>query len=384
MAKTVIVRNGTILDPSQGIHGIADLWIRDGRFAGIFGKDEAPAREAIGETTDEKEEIDAAGCLVTPGWIDIHAHLFPQRAVLGIEAERVGVRQGVTTLVDAGSAGAAYYRQFADEVVATSVTGVLAWLNIAEQGLCEGRSELADLARLDVGRAVELVRSEPSIVGIKARMSGSVVRDNGLRPLELAKEASRAAGVPVMVHIGNAPPRLGDVLSLLEAGDVVTHAFHGKAGGMFDDEGRLIPEGEAALARGVKFDIGHGSASFSFRTMRKALDAGLGGYTVSTDIYSKNVEEGPVYSLAVTMSKLLALGVAPERVVEAATSLPAAVLGRSGTLGTLRTGAAADVTIALLAEKVTEFVDSEGERLTGSRLLEPLWAIKGGVSCRCG
>ncbi|GAA3410155.1 amidohydrolase/deacetylase family metallohydrolase [Paenibacillus hodogayensis] len=379
MSSAIIIRNGTIIDPSLGLNGRYDLRISGGIVEGLY-------RPGEGQTADgapAARELDAAGCIVTPGWIDLHAHVYPQRAVLGIEADRVGVEQGVTTVADAGSAGSAYYREFADEVAAASRTEVLAWLNIAEQGLCEDRGELADLSRLSVERTVELALAEPGIIGIKARMSGSVIRHNGLRPLEIAKEASRAAGVPVMVHIGNAPPRLGDVLDLLEAGDVVTHAFHGKAGGMFDDGGRLISEGVAALARGVRFDLGHGSASFSFRTMKAALAEGLGGYTISTDIYRQNYADGPVYSLAVTMSKLLALGVPLDSVVGAVTSLPASVLGRAGRLGTLRTGTIGDVTIVRLADKPVSFIDAEGERMSGESILEPVWTVKGGEVYPC-
>lgn len=374
----IIIRGGTVLDPSLGLHGLYDVRVRDGRMEGIY----APGQLAT--ESGGAREIDATGCLVTPGWIDLHAHVFPQRAELGVEADAVGVKHGVTTVVDAGSAGAAYYELFAREVAAASRTEVLAWLNIAEQGLCEGKKELADLSRLSVERAAELVRSEPGLVGIKARMSGSVVLESGIRPLELAKEAARAAGAPVMVHIGNAPPRLGDVLNLLEAGDVVTHVFHGKAGGMFDENGRLIREAVAALARGVRFDIGHGSASFSFRTMRRALAERVGHYTISTDIYRKNLEHGPVYSMAVTMSKLLALGVPLERVIEASTCRPADVLGRAEQLGTLRAGTVGDVTVARLKSAETVFADAEGERLVGDRLLEPVWTVKGGEVYRCG
>lgn len=378
MSGNIIIRGGTVIDPSLGLNGTYDVRIRGGRMDGLFAPGTLPS------PSGSEREFDASGCIVTPGWIDLHAHLYPERAVLGVEADRVGVEQGVTTLADAGSTGAATFAGFAQDVIASSRTEVLAWLNIAEQGLCEGRSELADLSRLSAERTAELVRSEPAIVGIKARMSGSVVRQNGIRPLEIAKEAARLASVPVMVHIGNAPPRLGDVLDLLEAGDVVTHAFHGKPGGIFDEQGELIPEALAALARGVRLDVGHGSASFSFKTMKRALAHGIGRYTISTDIYRQNRDEGPVYSLAMTMSKLLALGVPLIQVVEAATGLPAGLLGRGGQLGTLRTGTIGDVTIARLNETETVFIDAEGERLSGPAVLEPVAALKGGELYRCG
>jgi dihydroorotase len=365
----VLVRNGTVIDHQMGIHGLFDVVIDDGRIVEIC---------TPGESTSAAEQVlDATGCIVAPGFIDLHVHVYENQTYLGVNADEVGIRQGVTTVVDAGSAGSRTFTHFLEHHVSRSQTQVLSWLNISEDGLCLGNSELRDLSRLRPAETSLMVQKYPSIRGVKVRMSRSVIGDNGIRPLQIAKQVSVERGVPLMVHIGNAPPALPEVLNLLGPGDVVTHAFHGKPGGILDNSGRLIPEAEAALARGVLFDVGHGSASFSFKTMKQAKSLGLKPHSISTDIHKANVG-GPVYSLTATMSKMLHLGFSVGDVIEAVTSVPAKILRLEGQLGTLKPGTVADVSIVRLIEKPIDLVDSEGFTVRSSTSLEPIYTIKNG------
>lgn len=377
MTTDLLIQGGWVIDPSQSINGRYDIAISGGRIAALAEPGRLPAE--IGGAT---QTLDASGTIVTPGLIDLHAHVFPGRTPLGIEADRVGVEQGVTTLVDAGSAGARTFATFLDEAVKPAETRVLAFLNIAGEGLCGGLSELADMDRLTPGEAVALIREQPLIRGIKARMSASVVRENGIKPLLVAKEAAREVGCPLMVHIGNAPPALPEILRELDAGDVVTHAFHGKTGGILDDRGRLIPEAEKALARGVLFDVGHGTSSFSFRTMRQARALGLAPHTISTDIYRQNAA-GPVHSLTTTMTKFLALGFSLEEVIAACTVAPAAVLRMTDEIGTLRPGAVADLSLLELTNVPVVLTDSEREQLTAEESVTAKLTIKAGKVLTC-
>ncbi|MEK8144480.1 amidohydrolase family protein [Streptomyces sp. M10(2022)] len=174
-------------------------------------------------------------------------------------------------------------------------------------------------------------------------------------------------------------PALGDVLDLLEAGDVVTHAFHGKRGGLFPAAGAgPIPQALAALRRGVRFDVGHGSASFAFETMERALEAGIRPHTISTDIHQQNVA-GPVHSLTTTMTKLLAVGLSLNETIRATTSAAAETIGLAGELGTLAAGSVADLTVLDLAEGATALVDAEGGTRTAQGLLTPVAAVRAGV-----
>lgn len=375
MIFDLVIQNGTVLDPATGLQGAYDLAVHKGKIAAVCRLDQAHRVQGV-------ISIDVKGCFVVPGLIDLHAHVFPGATEMGIEADLAGVCQGVTTLVDAGSAGVNHFARFVREVVEKSSTEVLAWLNIAGDGLCGGLSELADINKLEADRTVELIQKNSLIRGIKVRMSGSVLGRSGLTPLLIAREASAKAGVPLMVHIGNGPPLLSDILDVLGKGDVVTHAFHGKQGGIFTEGGELAPKVREALDRGVLFDVGHGKSSFSFSTMDRAKKTGLRPYTISTDIYRENWQ-GPVYSLTTTLSKFLAMGYSLAEVVTAATVNPAAALGLTGSHGSLAVGRTADVTVLSLTEGEFDFVDADNSHLTGGQLLTSQYTIKAGKVLTC-
>lgn len=376
MQPDLIIRGGQVIDPSTGRRGIYDIAVLNGKIAGF--SEPGSLAGASGS------ELDAAGCYVVPGLIDLHAHVFESVVGMGAQADIVGVQQGVTTVVDAGSSGEQNFHHFMAESVKKNKTDVKAWLNISSLGLEGSKSELKDITTLHIDRTVERIREFPQvIVGIKARMSGSVVRNSGVEPLRIAKVAAREAQVPVMVHIGNAPPQLDEVLDLLEAGDVVTHAFHGKPGGLLSETGELIPAARAALNRGVLLDIGHGSASFSFRVMEQARQLGVHPNSISTDIYVDNWRNGPVYSQTLTMSKLLAVGYSLEQVVEMSTLAPAKVLKQADRIGTLKEGTPADITLLRLVNESVELVDADGQILTGQQVLKACYTVKDGAIVIC-
>ncbi|GED57896.1 amidohydrolase/deacetylase family metallohydrolase [Brevibacillus formosus] len=380
MKVDLLIRNGRVIDPSQNLNGHYDLAIREGRIVGLYEKEKTADDQ--GMNLEGKETIDAEGYVVTPGLIDLHAHVFPTKTSLGVAADRVGVEQGVTTVVDAGSVGLWSFDAFLEEAVYPSVTRVLAFLNISGDGLCTGGGELADMSRLTPREAAALIRKQPIVRGIKARMSGSVVKQNGIQPLRVAKEAAREAGVPMMVHIGNAPPKLTEILPMLDRGDVVTHAFHGKKGGIFDERGELIPEAQDALERGVLLDIGHGEASFSFQTLRHAQAQGIMPHVISTDVHQRNID-GPVHSLTHTLTKFLAMGYSLDEVIAASTLAPARILGLENEIGTLKVGACADVSILQIKKEPTMLTDSEQETLETKERVVAYQAITSGKVLTC-
>jgi dihydroorotase len=180
-----------------------------------------------------------------------------------------------------------------------------------------------------------------------------------------------------MVHIGNAPPVIEDTLSLLGEGDIVTHCWHGKFGGLLGRDKKPLPETWAAVERGVRFDIGHGSASFSFETARYALDAGLPLHAISTDLHGGNVK-GPVYNMATTMTKLLHIGVSLPEVIRLSTQSPAELIDRCHELGSLAPGREADITLFRVVEGDFELMDSEKRVERASRRLEVTYTIRAG------
>jgi len=375
MAFDLLIKNGIVIDPMSKIHRTYDIAVDAGRIFSIH------CPEDFALESSAKDMLDVQGSLVTPGLIDLHTHVFPGDTELGIDADLVGVQQGVTTLVDAGSAGAVTFPRFVTNVVEKNTTQVLSWINIAGDGLCSGRDELSDLTKLDKENVAERIAQYPIIRGIKVRMSSSVLGNSGLEPLKIAKKLSREVGLPLMVHVGNGPPELGDILNVLGTGDVLTHAFHGKKGGIFKGD-EILPEVRQALNRGILFDVGHGSSSFSVETLQKAQRVGIKPYSISTDIYLANFN-GPVYSLTTTLSKFLALHFSLDEVIAATTVAPATILGMEHEIGSLQVGRIADISILTIKNGAFEFVDAENKIFKGRQLLQAKYTIKAGKVLEC-
>jgi dihydroorotase len=359
-----LVRGGTVIEPLAGTARAADVLIESGRIASI-GTVEAP----------DAEVIDATGLYVAPGFIDIHTHVF-NHGLFGtsrVDADRVGVQQGVACLVDAGSAGATTIDAFPRVVHATQRTPVYALVNVGSPGLPHlggGHSSRPELVSLEgTVRAVE--RHRGWVRGIKVQASGSHTGMFGINAVKIARKAADLTGLPLMMHIGNAPPVLDEALEYLHEGDIVTHAYHGKVGGALTHGGAPLPALLEAIARGVYIDIGHGRSSFSFATAERALAAGLPVHSISTDIHRGNIDRY-VVSLERTMSKLLLLGLELAEVVAAVTSTPARALRLDADgFGGLEVGSPAHLTLFAVREEGIELEDSEGEVRRGEHSIEP-------------
>lgn len=366
--SATLLHGGAIVDPVAGATTPGDVLIRDGVIAAIGSNASASAGDAV--------RVDAAGCLLAPGFIDIHAHVFdrPGTTSSRLPADRVGVSQGVACLVDAGSAGAATIDEFPTAVHATQRTPVFALVNIGSPGMPgteRGHSSRPELVSLEATvRAAE--RHRDWVRGIKVQASSSHTGTYGLTAVSLARKAADLTGLPLMMHIGNAPPVLDEALRYLRAGDIVTHAFHGKVGGALTFGDTPLPALMEAVARGVIVDVGHGRSSFAFATAERALAAGLPVHTISTDIHRGNVD-GPVVSLARTMTKLMLLGLSVEAVVGAVTLAPARALrlDHDG-FGTLALGGPAHLTVFRVTDEQCTLEDAEGERRVAERVIEPL------------
>ncbi|EKK5198695.1 amidohydrolase/deacetylase family metallohydrolase [Cronobacter sakazakii] len=359
----LILRQARLVDDT-----LADIAIKDGKIA------------ALGSVTGEARATrDLNGeYYVSPGWIDLHVHCYPKSPIYHDEPDAVGVSTGVTTVVDAGSTGANDIDDFY-ALTRGVATEVLALLNVSKVGLI-AQNELADMANIDAAAAREAIARHPDfIVGLKARMSSSVVGDNGIAPLERAKAIQQENGhLPLMVHIGNGPPPLDEIAARLSQGDIITHCFNGKPNRILTPQGQLRASISDALGRGVRLDVGHGSASFSFEVARQAIALGILPHTISSDIYCRNRINGPVRSLAHVMSKFLAIGLSLPQVIDCVT-LHAAQALRLAHKGRLTPGADADLTIFDLRRQPALFTDADEETLHGDYLLVPLAAVRAGA-----
>jgi dihydroorotase len=318
------------------------------------------------------------GKYLSAGWIDLHAHVAGDLFHPGLEPDRdAGVNTGVTTVIDAGSAGAMSVKALKRYVLDPSTTRVVVFMNAANAMGSSIKGAYTDLRNMDMGLSMRAIAAFPDLIkGIKVMASVTQVGDNGIEPVKIAKKVARLAGLPLMAHIGNAPPVLEDVLNLLDAGDIVTHSFHGKPGGLLDRKGLPLREAIAARERGVWFDVGHGRASFCYETFKKCVAAGFPPDSISTDLHTGNVR-GAVVDMGTTMSKFLALGFSLKEVIDLSTRRPAVILGAP--LGTLTPGTTADVTVFSLVNEEAVLRDAENATMKVSQLIRPVMTVKGGA-----
>jgi dihydroorotase len=370
----MLIRGGRVIDPAQNLSAETDIAIAGGRILRIEPKmNPAEARQVL----------DARGMIVTPGLVDVHVHVYDGVAPLGIPADPNCIAKGVTTVVDAGSAGAHTFPGFRQYVVRMAETRVYALLNISVIGQStlstdNPHGELLDLRYANPKLAIRTIEQNRDVIlGVKIRLSRNIAGENDSRALGLAREAADAVGLPLMIHIGDTHTPLPDIVSRLKKGDLITHSFRGGNGGILDDRGRVLPAVRAATERGVMLDVGHGAGSFSFRTAEKAFPQGVLPGTISSDVHQFNVD-GPVFDLATTLSKFLILGISLEEVIRRATTSPAGVFNFPAGTGTLKPGATADVAVFEMREGKWEFTDSQREKRTGNRKLIPVATVKAG------
>lgn len=348
---------------------IIDVGIKEGKITEV-------ADRIVGEG---KEIIDLQGkSYVSAGWIDSHVHCFENLNLYYDFPDKVGIYKGVTTVIDAGSAGAENIGEFY-EVAMEAKTNVLSLINISKTGIVE-QNELADIENVIAEDVQIAVRKYPTfIIGIKARMSKTVIGENGMVPLHLAKKIQKSLnGLPLMVHIGSAPPKLSDILSALEAGDIVTHCFNGKENGILASDNTIKDFVFQAYEKGIVFDVGHGTDSFNFNVAEIAYQEKLTATTISTDIYHRNREDGPVYDLATTLEKMLEVGYTLPQLIEKVTIKPAEYF-KLPNKGQLKVGFDGDMTIFDLVREDKVVCDSNGNKRTVNKQIIPKNAIVGGV-----
>lgn len=328
--------------------------------------------------------LDAQGCYITAGWIDDHTHCNAHAALYYDDADAIGYRTGVTTVIDAGSTGADNVADLYQQAH-RAATNVYALLNIARTGIV-AQDELADLNQLSFSALRTAIQRYPDfIVGLKVRVSKSVVGDNGVEPLRVAKQyqADLTAQLPLMVHIGSNPPELAAIIALMRPGDVLTHCFNGKPNGIVNSTGEVAQYVRKAYQKGLIFDVGHGTDSFSFRTAALARTAHLFPQTLSSDIYYRNRLNGPVYSLAVCVEKLLLLGYRLEEIIPMITTNPARIFKLTHKEQLCR-GYDADLTIFQTVTAPQIVVDSTGEERIAPTQVIPTYSVIAGRVYTCG
>jgi dihydroorotase len=369
----LILKGGRVLDPSSKLDGAMDVAVTAGAIARI-----APGIDA----KDATRTIDVAGRVVVPGLIDLHAHVFAGVNRTGVDPDLAGVLAGVTTVVDAGSAGAATFAAFPRHVIPNAHTEVVPFLHICQTGLATNPDIIAE-SSVDLDDTLRVMAEHKGLIrGIKARMVSPALEIMGMRMPELARRAARESGTRLMVHIGDTAKRydpnvIRKLLPMLDKGDILTHYFTANPGGVLDANGKLVPEAREAADRGVWLDTAHGRMNFSFDVGRRCIDQGLLPHCISTDLTVPG-RAHTVHSMVEIMTRFLGLGFSLPDVVTMSTANPARALGEEGRLGSLAVGRQADISVLELRDGEWTVNDVVGATMRVTKAVVPFLTVKRG------
>lgn len=379
-----IIRGGLVYDGSGEAARRVDLRLANGKITEI-----GPALASHGETV-----VDASGLLVAPGLIDLHVHVFSGIGLYSIDPFYAGLRTGVTTMLDTGTAGALTFANMARFIIPRAPEDVFALLNISMIGCIQGHpdfppymGDLNDGRHAHVPSAVECINRFPEqLIGAKVRLTSGLANFDvknewaGFEGVFAAAEQTRR---PLMIHHAASQIPNVTVLRALRPGDTYTHLYNPNSDHCFDEHGAPIDALLDARARGVIFDVGHGVGAFAWRVAEPACQQfGFWPDTISTDLHHFNLQ-GPVVDLPTTMSKFLYLGMPIESVIRAVTAAPAAAMRMSERIGLLRVGMDADVVLLRHERGSFPLTDVEGVTRHSPERVVPVSVCKRGAWSSC-
>lgn len=380
----LLVKGGRVIDPSNQMDGNFDIAIKDGKIAAV-------EKEILEQRA--KQVFDASDKLVTPGLIDIHIHAAEHEDSGNAHPDTVGIKMGVTTVVDTGSAGIIGfpgYRKLVEQSCKTRVYFIPVTSLVYEfVGNYITLKVGADVSpeNFNLKKTVELYeKHKDAIVGFKCIPPKVHESDTESIPLTHSKRITRAIGIPLTVHLGWVPyrPWLDTplVLKQLDPGDIATHIFRRK-GSILDDNHKVFPEVLDAQDRGVHFDVGHGNGNFNFEVAKRAIDQGIRPFTISSDIMDRNSIMGPVFSLAETMVKFLYLGFSLYEVIKMVTYHAALAINKSDERGSLAVGCTADISILDYRQGSWKLSDGINTVVWDGPKLIPQYTVQSGEIIRC-
>lgn len=356
-----LLRGGTIIDPGVGLNIKADLGIIRPNIAQIVKP---------GETIYFRDCIDVTGCIITPGFIDFHTHIFQGGMEIGFDPNFL-TRQGTVATVDAGSIGYPSFSYFRQTVMANSTVYSNALINASRVGLLMlDQSEFSQPGFFEESELAKTIQVHKDVVlGIKLRFTTGHIADDGLQILKKAQKLARDLDVKVFVHSTNPPVPYPKLLDSLHAGDVLIHMYHGRGSTLVDLEGKVWKEAWEAKKRGVIFDCAHGMSHFNFNIAKKAIEQGFLPDIISSDMTSHAFTISNFCELPTVMSQFLSLGLKFEDILLGVTHKPAELM--KGVTTGIKVGNPANLVVLKIEERDIEFTDSEGNKMKGEKLIVP-------------
>jgi dihydroorotase len=365
----ILISHGRVIDPVRQLDKIADIYIADGRI--------------VAAVDDFKPDVvlNASGCIVVPGLIDYHAHVFYKGTDAGVPVDMIALPNGVTTVVDGGSAGTANYESFYASIVMNSVARVKAFLALSSDGqISMHRPDYYASATCDMSRMEKLFRDYASnLVGIKLKQTRANVSGEGFDAIQCAIRLAEKIGCRINVHVIDPSGPCSQLAAYFREGDIFTHVYHGSGSTILDENRHVLPEIWEAKKRGVIFDACNGKNNFDFEVAEAAIRQNFYPDIISSDITVMTMYKQPAVSLPWLMSKYLAMGMPLQEVIKAVTATPAKHMDMEHEIGTLAPGACGDVAVFKEKDLKCEFLDIRGNCRIGNKLLLPQATIRNGM-----
>ncbi len=377
MKLDILIKNGLVADLDSGSYINQNIGIVGNRIVDLH-------------TADSQAEIviDAAGCIVLPGLIDFHAHVFHGGTAISVNPDVLCLPNGVTSVVDAGSSGWVNYKLFRNSVIHTAQTRIKSYLNVVNVGLSTlgggptGYLENTNPANYNVEKISQtLNENRDNILGLKLRYSQDIAtgRNFSSDPFYAAVALARELKTTLCVHVTDSRLPADELIGHFQTDDIYAHCFHGTGNAILKESGEVFPAIKEAKARGVIFDCSNGVAHFDFTVARNAMEQGFNPDIISTDLTLRNsLRTDKVFSLLFIMSKYLNMGMSFFDVVRAVTRTPARLMKMEGQIGTLAPGAFADIAIVKLRKEKIMFEDTKGTQLEGDRYIDNCATISNG------
>jgi dihydroorotase len=368
----LLLTGGTVLNPATKLNQILDVGVAGNRVA-VIGAGLPRA--------DAKKVLDVAGCYVTPGLIDFHVHSYWGVNPYGCDLDDLCLATGVTTTMDAGSAGPVNLLGFRKLVYEKSKTRMLGFIALAQHGVLNEPGELLSLGFADSDGSAQAVADNRDIsIGVKVRLHKKAIGENSHAALRLAIKAGEATHTPIMVHVGNTAIGMDEIAATLRPGDIITHCYTPQKPSIIDEQGKLLPEVRKAKERGVIFDVGHAGGHFDFNLVRRAMGEGIVPDIISSDLHGRLSQPGfgVVGDLLTTLTKFLSLGLSFDEIISKCTVDAARVVGWQDRIGTLEVGREADIAVLQIIDEPTKLRDSVGGEVTYNQRIAAKWTVRAG------